>query len=194
MPTFKRLQSKHPGARMMWFQNGKLWTSRLEAQEAMHVRGERGRSADPKQFGFRARKKLDWKPRGVGENLPVRRSSPSGGGSSPGGERQPRRERPEWKPRGEAESPSRSSRPRERSKLDWKPRDESASRPSTRDELPRRKPAARSGSGRDKTWRPGGEHKDPRQKYKDAKKAKWQRLKTNIRSRWEAKQGKKRDK
>ena len=26
---------------------------------------------------------------------------------------------------------------------------------------------------RDKNWRPGGEHKDPRQKYKDAKKAKW---------------------
>ena len=26
---------------------------------------------------------------------------------------------------------------------------------------------------RDDKWRPGGEHQDPRQKYKDAKKAKW---------------------
>src|SRR5918995_2717286 len=26
---------------------------------------------------------------------------------------------------------------------------------------------------RDKAWRPGGEHRDPRQKYKDAKKDKW---------------------
>jgi hypothetical protein len=36
---------------------------------------------------------------------------------------------------------------------------------------------------RDKNWRPGGEHKDPRQKYKDAKKAKWSRFKQNIRAR-----------
>src|SRR5829696_1032994 len=34
---------------------------------------------------------------------------------------------------------------------------------------------------RDRNWRPGGEHRDPRQKYKDAKKAKWQRFKQNIR-------------
>ncbi len=36
---------------------------------------------------------------------------------------------------------------------------------------------------RDSKWRPGGEHKDPRQKYKDAKKAKWTRFKQNIRAR-----------
>src|SRR4029453_3309978 len=36
---------------------------------------------------------------------------------------------------------------------------------------------------RDRNWRPGGEHRDPRQKYKDAKKAKWQRFKQKIRDR-----------
>ncbi len=36
---------------------------------------------------------------------------------------------------------------------------------------------------RDQKWRPGGEHRDPRQKYKDAKKAKWDRFKKNIRER-----------
>ena len=36
---------------------------------------------------------------------------------------------------------------------------------------------------RDRTWRPGGEHRDPRQKYKDAKKAKWDRFKQNIHDR-----------
>ena len=46
---------------------------------------------------------------------------------------------------------------------------------------------------RDKNWRPGGEHKDPRQKYKDAKKAKWGRFKQTIRKRWESKPGKKND-
>ncbi len=36
---------------------------------------------------------------------------------------------------------------------------------------------------RDDKWRPGGEHKDPKQKYKDAKKAKWTKFKANIRAR-----------
>src|SRR5262245_171650 len=34
---------------------------------------------------------------------------------------------------------------------------------------------------RDRNWRPGGEHRDPRQPYKDAKKARWQRFKQNVR-------------
>ena len=35
MPTFKRLKAKNDTAVMMWFQNGKLWPSRIDAQEAM---------------------------------------------------------------------------------------------------------------------------------------------------------------
>ena len=46
---------------------------------------------------------------------------------------------------------------------------------------------------KDSKWRPGGEHRDPKQKYKDAKKAKWTQYKQNIRKRWEAKGGKKSD-
>jgi 23S rRNA pseudouridine2605 synthase len=38
---------------------------------------------------------------------------------------------------------------------------------------------------RDKNWRPGGEHRDPRQPYKDARKAKWSRFKEKIRERHE---------
>jgi len=34
---------------------------------------------------------------------------------------------------------------------------------------------------RDRKWRPGGTHRDPRQKYKDAKKAKWTRFKQRVR-------------
>jgi hypothetical protein len=40
--------------------------------------------------------------------------------------------------------------------------------------------------GRPATWRPGGKHEDPRQKYKDAKKAKWTKFKSAIRERSEA--------
>ena len=36
---------------------------------------------------------------------------------------------------------------------------------------------------RDRNWRPGGEHRDPRQKYRDAKKAKWTRFKEKVRKR-----------
>ena len=50
----------------------------------------------------------------------------------------------------------------------------------------RARPPREGTRGRD--WRPGGEHRDPRQKYKDAKKAKWTRFKQNIRKRWETKQ------
>ena len=37
MPTFKRLKLKHASAKMMWWQNGKLWASRLDAQEVAEV-------------------------------------------------------------------------------------------------------------------------------------------------------------
>jgi len=36
---------------------------------------------------------------------------------------------------------------------------------------------------KDSKWRPGGDHVDPKQKYKDAKKAKWTKFKANIRAR-----------
>src|SRR6186997_266723 len=81
MPTFKRLKEKHPSAVMMWFQNGKLWPSRLDAQEAMRARGEMGRRGDTRQAGgFRERHKVgarsdrserpDWKPKTSSSDRP----------------------------------------------------------------------------------------------------------------------------
>ena len=58
LPTFNRLKAKNPSAVMMWFQNGKLWPSRVDAQEAMLARGEMGRRGDARQGGgFRERHK-----------------------------------------------------------------------------------------------------------------------------------------
>src|SRR4249919_1867462 len=71
LPTFNRLKAKNPSAVMMWFQSGKLWPSRLDAQEAMRARGDIGRKHDPNQSspveGESPRKdgKLDWKPAGA---------------------------------------------------------------------------------------------------------------------------------
>jgi hypothetical protein len=86
-PTFNRLKQKHPSAVLKWFQNGKLWSSNLEARQA---------ASD-------ARRAADRKARG-------------------------------------AEKPPR-----------------------------------------DRKWRPGGTHRDPRQKYKDARKARWTRFKQGVR-------------
>jgi hypothetical protein len=348
MPTFKRLQAKNPDAKMMWFQNGKLWPSRLDAQEAMRARGEMGRRGDDRQSGFRSRdrefrpktqdsrpradkrpdwkprseaegtsgpktqdsrprtsEKLDWKPKGEFTPAPKRSERPDwqpksqapspkprgdwkpkgfaaegresrrssftseGGkpkssfdrkpewkpkGAAPDRDRKPRSfarpewkpsgddsrsAKPEWKPKGsfkpewtpkgfaaegresrrssftseggkpkgsfdrkpEWKSKTQDSRPRtpRTEKLDWKPRTESGTRneePGTsakRKWVPKAEYKKSLGieAKRDEKWRPGGEHRDPKQKYKDAKKAKWSKFKKTIRTRWEAKGKKK---
>src|SRR6185436_2538313 len=100
LPTFNRLKEKNPSAVMMWFQNGKLWPSRVDAQEAMLARGEMGRRGDVRQGGgFRERHKVGARP------------------SAPSGARRDRSERPEWT--------TKTSRPQDlktSDKLDWKPK------------------------------------------------------------------------
>lgn len=259
MPTFKRLKEKNASAKMMWWQNGKLWPSRLDAQEAMRARGEMGRAKDFRQRGdvrqaggFRDRNlareqrpernesgKLDWKPKGAFPAEPegrVGRSAERQGRSTSRPQdlktSRPRSEALEWKPKGEGLAPRdhllrrnvrenakpawkpkgestssrpqdfRTSRPQARKpraprdgKLEWRPKGEAGSqapstRPPKRQWVPKEEYKKAQGIEvpRDKKWRPGGEHRDPRQKYKDAKKAKWGRFKQNIRQKWEAKQ------
>ena len=303
MPTFNRLKEKQPDAVLKWFQNGKLWTSRIDAREAMDYRGDKGKRNDPrqKQPGYQGwkgkpaiadapagpkaprgeRAKPEWKPKGEvrpewkpkGATRPEwKRSSPKPEASSrdekptwkkpegfsargprpewkPKGAARPdkqvsspeAREKPAWKPRGatgekpawkpksaafaRGDKPAWKSKPEggkpvwkpkgegfsaRGQKPDWKPKAEGrpawqpkgAARPFERSEKPEWKPKtaerpawkpksaprpATSVTGRsdvrDKKWRPGGEHQDPRQKYKDAKKAKWTRFKQAIRAR-----------
>jgi hypothetical protein len=260
MPTYKRLKEKHPSATMMWFQNGKLWPTRVDAQEAMRARGEMGRRGDERQEGFRDRDrapaapggerrdprerpewtpkraatpsrrpaagsgKLEWKPKGEFTPPPPRSERPewkpkSTGPqarrparpewkSKPGGPRadKPSRTgRPEWKPRGKVSgvfSPTAGERKSRGERLEWKPKGspsavrtpDSGSR-EKRKWIPKEEYKKSKGAAapRDSKWRPGGEHRDPRQKYKDAKKAKWTRFKKTIRTRWESKTNKKRD-
>jgi hypothetical protein len=236
MPTFKRLHQKHASAKMMWWQNGKLWNSRLDAQEAMRARGEIGRRSDPRQDDrrrpFRPASgrpserrpgpreqgeerdpagKLDWKPKGEG-------AAPSF--------RKERSAKPEWKPKGsftperqkfaaEGRESRRSAqreggrKPSGSSKLEWRPKG-TATDAAAEGRGPRRSAEREGGrekrkwipkdeykrsqgieAKKDKNWRPGGEHKDPRQKYKDAKKAKWGRFKQTVRKRRESKPDKK---
>jgi hypothetical protein len=227
LPTFKRLKEKHPSAVMMWFQNGKLWNSRLDAQEAMRARGEMGRRGDERQGAFRehdrkpprarangerkrsetrARRewtpkpathapramraeKLDWKPKGTFPPAPKRPERPEWKPKS--GRPEARRfEKPEWKAK-----PSQADRTKRREPLDWKPKPVAPAgrapdgAPAKRKWIPKEEYKKAKGIEvpRDSKWRPGGVHRDPRQKYKDAKKAKWTGFKKAIRTKWEAK-------
>lgn len=238
MPTFKRLKEKHPSAIMMWFQNGKLWPSRLDAQEAMRARGELGRRGDERQGGSRDRerrpaeprerpewqprassarerqpprsKNLDWKPKGT-FTPPPRSEKPEWRPKGLARDRTPewkpkgsfdRNRKPEWKPKGSVDRDrkpewnTRSARPEHRktasaSKLEWRPKSagpqarKPAGAPEKRKWIPKEEYKKSKGieTRRDSKWRPGGNHKDPRQKYKDAKKAKWTRFKQSVRAR-----------
>jgi hypothetical protein len=354
LPTFNRLKAKNDTAVMMWFQNGKLWPTRVDAQEAMIGRGEMGRRGDVRQAGFRDRDrkptrarversawtprgepstpaparnaddKLDWKPKGEFVPAPKRadrpersdrpdwksKSSAKPDWKSKSSEKpewkpkgsfdresksewkpkgsfdretksdwkpKPRGDRPdwkskssakpEWKPKGSFDRESkprydRDSKPRSFSrpsfkpsgddtrtakpewkpkgsfdrKTEWKPKSSYGAKPAGRQEWARKserpspsfkprsekldwKPKGEGSSGsqlpdpgsaekrkwvpkadykksmgieakKDKNWRPGGEHKDPKQKYKDAKKAKWTKFKKAIRTRSEGKRKK----
>jgi hypothetical protein len=283
LPTFNRLKEKHASATMMWFQNGKLWPSRLDAQEAMRARGEIGRRGDARQGGGfrdrpsspRARRpasprsserpewtpkpaspqsrdpsspqgrkpsgsdKLEWKPKGAFAPAPKRSDRPERSEWKPKSsfdrdrkpewkpkgsfdrdqkpdwkpkrsfdrDRKPkgtfdRDRKPEWKPKGSFDrKPEWKPRTSRSDKLEWQPKTQSGTRnsePGTRAKrawIPKEEYKKSKGieTPRDSKWRPGGEHRDPRQKYKDAKKAKWSRFKQNIRQKSDKKQGRKKD-
>jgi len=246
MPTFNRLKEKQPTAVLKWFQNGRLWTSRIEAREAMALRGDKGRRSDPRRqpgaagSGWTGKPaivdgsaKPEWKPKGGARPIwkpksdarpewkPEGRPSAIGGKQpwKPKGKSLASGARPEWKPKGEgfsrAPKPDGKTRPQS-DKPAWRAKDNGFSRgarpewqPKGRSEWkpksgprPEWKPKNAPGpewkpknsarpadvptgrpESRDKKWRPGGDHKDPRQKYKDAKKAKWTRFKQAIRAR-----------
>lgn len=273
LPTFNRLKEKHASATMMWFQNGKLWPSRLDAQEAMRARGEMGRRGDARQAGgFRdrpssprarrpasprgserpewtpktsspqsrnpaspqARKpfgsdKLDWKPKGTFTPAPKQSERSERPDWKPKSSFD-RDQKPAWKPKGTFDRdfkpqwrPNKGSFDRHRKpglkprgkaagsnfdspagerksrheRLEWTPKSQAPSpkSPEKRKWIPKKEYKKSKGieTPRDSKWRPGGEHRDPRQKYKDAKKAKWSRFKQNIRQKWDNKQGRKKD-
>ena len=66
LPTFKRLQEKHPDAEMKWFARGKLWESPEAAREDTEARrrapeGHRPPLADRPPGPPRERRGRDWR-------------------------------------------------------------------------------------------------------------------------------------
>jgi hypothetical protein len=55
LPTFKRIQAKHPDAEMKYFARGKLWASPEDARRTAEASQERRRAAS---------RRGDWRPGG----------------------------------------------------------------------------------------------------------------------------------
>ena len=146
----------------------------------------------PKEAGHASGwgEKPGWKPTG---DKPAWKSKP--GGSARDQARSSFRPK-SYTPKDDGAGPTRSSKARDQ-KLDWTPKAESrpggpnAGFAKSDPDAPKRKwvPKAEYKKSlgievkRDDKWRPGGQHVDPKQKYKDAKKAKWTRVKATIRAR-----------
>jgi hypothetical protein len=166
LPLFNQQKKKDPTAQLKWFSGGKLWDSPEAAKEERLLERDR-------EF----RNQRDERDR-EGREFRARQGDRRGFGDRPMG---PRPDRPQGPPSDRA--PWKGDRPRgpqsDRDRSPWKsdrptgPRpDRPQGPPPDRDRAPWKggdsaPPADRPKEPRrSKDWRPGGEHKDPRDKYK----------------------------
>jgi hypothetical protein len=196
LPTFKQIQSKHPDAQLRYFARGKLWYSDEEAHAALvrerferHPRREDRPFRDRSFRGDRPPQHGDRPPR------PDRPRDDRPRPDRPRDDRprddRPRDDRPrDDRPRDDRRPPAAGWKPRPDSRKPggWKPRSdfhkqEAGSRKpgaggwkprsdfrkpdagSRKPEAGSRKPNA-AGGHRGRDWRPGGGHKDPRDRFK----------------------------
>ena len=166
VPLFNQLKKKNPGALLKWFSGGKLWDSPEQAREERQlerVREFRGQR-DREEREFRA---SQGDRRGFGDR-PM--------GPKPDRDRAPWQEpknRDAFRDRG-AEAPRLRKEDDRLRKEDNRLRKEDnrppAERPvgpkPDRDHAPWKGAERPRQERRGKDWRPGGEHKDPRDKYK----------------------------
>ena len=191
LPTLRQLQSKHPDAAMMWFARGRLWRSEEEARAAFdrdrqprwrdRPQGDRPREPRPErpdrpQDDRPRAPKPEWRDRPQGDRprgpKPDWRDRPQGD--------RPRGPKPEWRDRPQGDRP-RGPKP------EWRDRPQGdrprGPKPERRDrpQADSRKtedagPKGQGGERRGRDWRPGGDHRDPRDRFKvprDVKRARF---------------------
>jgi len=155
LPTLRQIQSKHPDAVMMWFARGRLWRSPEEAREALLRQRDRPRFQTGRPPGSdRPRFQTDRPP---GSDRPRFQNG-----------RRPHSDRPQdrdLKPGG--------SRPGERRPADRRP----GEKPRWSD----RRGPKRDDDRRTKDWRPGGAHRDPRDRFKVPRDVKRKRFAARMR-------------
>ena len=184
LPLFNQLKAKNPGALLKWFSGGRLWDSPEQAKElrgvekvrrfrddrAQQMKAERESGEDPlAEFRRQRGRPAD------GSDQPVPEPSDRSRGASFGSPAD-KLAQDRFAPR-EGQAPSdplaefRRQHGRPADGSDQRPPAPSAWSPGSEDRGAPRAPR-REGRGpgsserRNKDWRPGGEHKDPRDKYK----------------------------
>ncbi|MBM3776986.1 MAG: hypothetical protein FJW23_01945 [Acidimicrobiia bacterium] len=179
LPTFKRLKQRHADAELKWFSGGRLWNSQEESRRGHgHRDRPRGkerfsadRGDDRREEGFGTDRRGPDGPRGkdrFGSKRDDRRPGPLTAGRPDARRREGRPhgrdrfgpKRPD-RDRGAFPAPDRreSEGPRGKDGAGRARREEGVGGPAPRPER----------RGRD--WRPGGDHRDPRQRFDDARKA-----------------------
>jgi hypothetical protein len=201
LPTFKQIQAKHADAVMMWFAHGRLWRSEEEAQDARRRRMDerrsprgpmgprRPRTGDGGRPEWRDRprdEKPQWKDRPRdGDSRPPRAPRPEFRGPKPEWKDRPRDEKPQWKDRPRGPKPEWRDRPRDarapRPEGKDRPADSRPPRPEGKDRWRDRPVPPGGGERRGRDWRPGGEHKDPRDRFKVPRDVKRARFKAKLR-------------
>ena len=174
LPTFNQLKKKNPGTIMKWFSGGTLWDSPEQAGQKRRLERER-LYQEARAREARAR-----------DERPGEQRSPDQrrGAGQPHGERQPDVRRPgAGQPRDDRRPDDRhrptqpnGGRPDNDRLRDGRLKDQRgpAGHPGSvdGDRKPRTVPRPRSSAPgmdaprRSRDWRPGGEHRDPRDKYK----------------------------
>ena len=191
LPLFNQLKAKNPGALLKWFSGGRLWDSPEQAKELRGVEKVR-RFRDDRAQQMKAERESGEDPLAEFRRL---RGRPADGRDDPSILRQAQ-DRPEQSrgatrdagdgslrasqpppPPGEGRPPSdplaefRRQHGRPADGSDQRPPAPSAWAPDSADPRPPRAPRREgrppgSPERRNRDWRPGGEHKDPRDKYK----------------------------
>ncbi|HET9272021.1 MAG TPA: hypothetical protein VFO31_27775, partial [Vicinamibacterales bacterium] len=151
LPTYKRLQEKHPDAVMQWFSRGKLWESPAAAREALIRERMEERPRD------RGR---DWRP--GGEHRDPRQKFIDAKKARNQDRRKERFER-----RQEGKGPARPDRPtRPDAPREWKDRPRGP-KPEGRREWKDRPPGPRPEGRREWKDRPSGPKPEGRREWKD---------------------------
>ena len=153
LPLFNQLKKKDPTALLKWFSGGKLWDSPEQAREERQLQRVRDfrdqRDREEREFRARQGDRRGFGDRPTGPQPDRDRARPPWtGGDRPAGPR-PNRDRAPWQGGDRATGPKP-----DRDRAPWQGGDRAPHAEHPKE--PRR--------GKD--WRPGGEHKDPRDKYK----------------------------
>lgn len=186
LPTFKRIQEKHPDAEMKYFARGRLWASAEEAKQEADARRARARQGeargrdwrpggehrDPRQKFKDAKKKrnLDWRKERFERRRPAAAEPPrdrSHGDTlrrpaarPPARDRKPAGHRP-WNPEGAPRARKFDGPPRER-KFDGPPGDRKPT--GDRPWRPKGPPRNRKPGGPRRDFKPGGPPRDRRRR------------------------------